>query len=121
MGGQGGGCGRRSEVIVKIQKKNRGGGRGGGWGREGPVGGQGGWERRSEVIVKIQKKIGVGVGVGDGVVRVRLGVRVDGNEELKLLWKCKKKVGGQVRDWGVEGWGLVEGRGLVGSNVGGRW
>ena len=59
-----GGCERerRIEVIVKIQQKNRGGGRvvGGG-------GGQGGCERRSEVFffVEIQTKIVGGlVGVG---------------------------------------------------------
>ena len=51
-----------------------GSGGGGGW-----VWGQGGWERRSEAFVKIQKKIGAGVGVGLGGVRVA----VDG--EVKLL------------------------------------
>ena len=52
-GGVQGGCERRSEVIVKIQKKNRAGG----GGREDHVGGgQGGCERRIEVIVKMQKK-----------------------------------------------------------------
>ena len=49
MGGGQGGCERRIEVFVKIQKKNWGGVRGG-WG------GQGGCERRIEVFVKIQKK-----------------------------------------------------------------
>ena len=44
-----------------------------------------------------------------------VGVRVDVNDELKLLWKCKKS-GGVVRSdraWGVEWWGLVD-RELVG-------
>ena len=45
---------------------------------------------------------------------------MDDYEELKLLWKCKKIVGGgQVRPGigGVEGCGLVHRRGLFGSNV----
>ena len=49
MGGRGGGqggCERRIEVFVKIQKKF------GGWGVG--LGGQGGCERRIEVFVKIQ-------------------------------------------------------------------
>ena len=49
-GGQGG-CERRIEVFVKIQRKKMGGGGWGGWGRVG--GGQGGCERRIEVFVKI--------------------------------------------------------------------
>ena len=60
-----GGCERRIEVFVKIQKEIGGGGVGSGgrvWG------GQGRCERRSEVIVKIQKNWGGGVGSG-----VRLG------------------------------------------------
>ena len=52
-GGQGG-CERRIEVFVKIQKKNFFWGGGVGWGGGG--GGQGGCERRIEVFVKIQKK-----------------------------------------------------------------
>ena len=57
-GGQGG-CERRIEVFVKIQKKIGGGG---GW----VGGGQGGCERRYEVFVKIQKKkMGGGRGVGE--------------------------------------------------------
>ena len=45
------------------------------------------------------------------------------NEELKLLWKCKKEKWGGVSDPAGEGssggcWSI--GRGLVGSNVGGR-
>ena len=51
-GGQGG-CERRIEVFVKVQKKNGGGsGRGGGV----VLGGQVGCERRIEVFVKLQKK-----------------------------------------------------------------
>ena len=62
-----------------------GGGRGvsGSVGGVGLGGGQGGCERRIEVFVKIQKKkLGGGVRWGVGV---RLGVRVDVNEELKFL------------------------------------
>ena len=95
LGGQGG-CERRIEVFVKIQKKKwgvGGGGRGGwrsGWGSG--LGGQGRCERRIEVLVKIQKKIrggggreGVQVG-GAGWWGVGLvGVRMDVNEEFKFL------------------------------------
>ena len=80
LGGQGG-CERRIDVFVKIQKKSGGGGsgRGGGvW-----LGGQGGCERRIEVFVKIQKKKNVGWGFGSG--GSGWGVRVDVNEELKFL------------------------------------
>ena len=46
------------------------------------------------------------------------------NEELKLLWKGKKKIGGggvrSGRGWGSRGGGLSIGRGLGGSNVGVR-
>ena len=60
-GGGQGGCERRIEVFVKIQKKNLG------WGREGlGLGGQGGCERRIEVFVKIPKKNFWGGGVGGG-------------------------------------------------------
>ena len=55
LGGQGG-CERRIEVFVKIQKKNNffwGGGR---WGVGVGLGGQSGCERRIEVLVKIPKK-----------------------------------------------------------------
>ena len=76
LGGQGG-CERRTEVFVKIQKKNflgGGGGGGLGWG-----GGQGMCESRIEVFWKIQKKKMGGVrGVGWGVM-------MDVNEELKFL------------------------------------
>ena len=62
MGGRGrgqGGCERRIEVFVKIQKKIFwGGGVSGGGGGMGGVGlgGQSGCERRIEVFAKIQKK-----------------------------------------------------------------
>ena len=81
-------CEQRCEVFVKIQKKIfflflflffffLGGGSGRGGGRS-----QGGCEQRIEVFVKKQKKNGGGgwVGFGGGG-----GVRVDVNEELKLL------------------------------------
>ena len=59
-GGGQGGCERKIEVLVKIQKTNLwGGGRGSGRG-----GGQGGCERRIEVFVKIQKKNWGGSGGG---------------------------------------------------------
>ena len=48
--------------------------------------------------MKIKKKIG-GRGGGGRV----WGVRVDVNEELKFLWKFKKKIwGGEVRGRGSE-------------------
>ena len=79
VGGQGG-CG------CENSKKKTGGGRGFGSGDGFFGGGEGGCERRSEVILKIQKKIW-GCRWGRGSVgRFRLGgVRVDVNEELKLL------------------------------------
>ena len=58
--------------MVKMPKKKVGGGPGSEWG------GQDGCERRMEVIVKMQKK----KRRGSGWVGV---VRVDVNEELKLL------------------------------------
>ena len=73
MGGQGG-CERRIEVFVKIQKKHLGGG--GRWGVG--LGGQSGCERRIEVFVKIQKKKNYGGGsVGES--GSGWGVRVDVN------------------------------------------
>ena len=110
-GGGQGRCEPRSEVFVKIQKKNwegrvGGGGGGGGWGVRVDVnkefkffggsgvgffwGGQGRFEHRSEVFVKIQKKNyyyfffgggGGGVGSGGGGGGPVRGVRVDVNEE----------------------------------------
>ena len=62
MGGQGG-CERRIEVFVKIQKKIGGGGVRGG--RVGG-GGQDGCERRIEVFVKVPKKNGGGGSGGRG-------------------------------------------------------
>ena len=58
-------------------------GGGGGSGGGGRVGGQGGCEQRIEIFVKIQKKLGGG-GSGQGG-RVVGGVKVDVNEELKIL------------------------------------
>ena len=91
-GGRGrgqGGCERRIEVFVKIQKKKiwGGGGRGvSGRGRVGGGGGgQGGCERRIEVFVKIQKKKFFLGGGWVGGSRSGWGVRVDVNEELKFL------------------------------------
>ena len=77
---------------MKIQIKIWGGG-GGGGGRRGRGRGQGGCERRIEGFVKIPKKnffFGGGGGGGGGRgpvggVELGWGVRVDVNEELKLL------------------------------------
>ena len=74
MGGGQGGCERRIEVLVKIQKKWGVGGEGSGWG------GQGRCARRIEVFGKIHQKKFRGGGMGCGGV-----VRVDVNEELKFL------------------------------------
>ena len=85
FGGQGG-CERRIEVFVKIQKIKFGGG---GWGVGGEVGlgGQAGCERRIEVLGKFERKIfgGGGGGVEGGGVGLGGGVRVDVNEKLKFL------------------------------------
>ena len=89
VGGQGG-CERRIEVFVKIQKINFGGG-----GRGGGLGSGGG-----------------GVGLG--------GVRVDVIEELKFLGKFTKKKlwGGRgVGGWVGVG-GLGRGGGRVGGGSG---
>ena len=74
-GGGPGGCERRIEVFVKIQKKKiffflgGGGGSGSGWG------GQGGCDRRIESFGKIHtKKNSGGGGVGRGQVGGRVGV-----------------------------------------------
>ena len=82
LGGQGG-CERRIEVFVKIQKKNWGGV---GWEGVGLEGGQGGCDRRIEVFGKIhtKKSGGRGVGSGGGGASGWEGVRVDVNEELKF-------------------------------------
>ena len=85
FGGQDG-CERRIEAIVKIQKKNGGGGvRGSAMGGGG--GGQDGCERRIEVFVKIKKKYffwgGQSGSGGEG--QVGGGVRMVVNEELKFL------------------------------------
>ena len=84
MGGGGGqgGCERRIEVFVKIQKTKLGGcGGGGGVGL-----GQGGCDLRIKVFGKIHKKnFGGGGGGGGGGSGWWGGVRVDVNEELKFL------------------------------------
>ena len=78
---------------MKIKKKNIffffGGGRGS---RVGGGGGQGGCDRRIEVLGKIHQKTqkknwggGGGIGSGGGGVGLVGGVRVDVNEELKVL------------------------------------
>ena len=99
-GGQGG-CERRIEVFVKIQKIYiyfflffGGGGGGSGWECQGRC------ERRIEVFEKIQKK---NSGLGGG------GGRVDVNEELKFLWRYMNKfLGGRGvrRIWSGVGLGI---------------
>ena len=65
---------------------------GGGGGREGlGLGGQGGCDRRIEVFGKIHTKKSGGGSIWGGGGGSGWGVRVDVNEELKLLWKFKKK------------------------------
>ena len=81
MGGQGG-CERRIEVFVKIQKKNWGGGSVGGGVGVG-FGGQSGCELRIEVFCENSKKKKLGGSGGGGGVGG--GVRVNVNEELKFL------------------------------------
>ena len=66
---------------------------GGGGGGLGGGGGQGGCERRIEVFVEIHKKK---IFFWGGGGRVKGGVRVDVNEELKFLYKFKKIIGGGV-------------------------
>ena len=75
-GGQGG-CERRTEVFVKIQKKKIGGG----W-----VGGGVRVDVNQELkfFGKFKKKLGGGEGVR-GVGGFGWGVRMDVNEELKFL------------------------------------
>ena len=82
-GGRLGGCERRIEVFVKIQKKLFFLGGGIGLGGSG-LGGQGGCERRIEVFEKIHKKNREGGGGGPGGFGL-WGVRVDVNEQLKFL------------------------------------
>ena len=75
VGGQGG-CERRIEVFLKIQKKI--GGRGARGGRGRVWGGQGGCDRRIEVFWEnSHKKIGGGGSVQGG--GIGLGVRMDVN------------------------------------------
>ena len=106
LGGGQGGCERRIEVFVKIQKKNRVG-EGGGRGRV--------WGVRVDVIEELKsfwkihtKKIRGGGSVWGG------GIRVVVNEELKFLCKFKKKkyffffLGGGGSGGG-SGWGSQDG------------
>ena len=94
LGGQGG-CERRIEVFVKIQKKIFFSFFGGCRGRVGGV--KVDVNEELKFFVKIRKKYGGG-GVGLG------GIRVDVNEELKFLGKFKKKnMGGGVGSGGRVG------------------
>ena len=81
---------------MKIQKKKMvgGSGWGGGGGQVRGGGGQDGCEWRSEAFVKIKIKYFLGVWkVGSGGVGLGGRVWVDGNGEVKLLCKFKKKWG----------------------------
>ena len=69
------------------------------------MGGQGRCEQRSEVFVIIKKNIFFG-GAGGRGDRVRFGVKVDVNEELKFLLRLKKN------------WGVRSGIGLRGGGGG---
>ena len=132
VGGQGG-CERRIEVFVKIQKKmcvGGGGQFGRAWAGFGVGGGQGGCqvnssqcggcERRIEVFEKIKKKKllfffffwGGGSRIrGGGRSGWGRGVRVDVNEELEFLRKItKKSVGGGRGVFGLGGQGGCERR-----------
>ena len=114
-GGGQGGCVWRSEAFVKIQKKFffffGGGVRvGRGRGRGHRVGGSG-WMGTEKSFCKNSKKdiLGRG-GSGQGGGRVEGGgVRVDGNGEVKLVWKFYKKIfwvgGGGSGQGGWSGWG----------------
>ena len=92
MGGQGG-CERRIEVFVKIQKKKFrewGGGVGGGGGVGVGLRGQSGCEQRIEIFFEnSKKKLGGEGGGGSGGLGGPWGcpwrVRVDVNKELKFL------------------------------------
>ena len=82
MGGQGG-CERRIEVFVKIQKTKLGGREGGGvWGVRVDV------IEELKFLVKLTKKKFKGGRFGG----VRLGVRVDVNEKLKFCENSKKNI-----------------------------
>ena len=78
LGGGQGGCERRIEVFVKIQKKNflvgRGVRLGGGWGRVGSGGGQvwGGVWLVGGVKVDVNAMLGVGGDVGYGECEPRI-------------------------------------------------
>ena len=103
LGGQGG-CDRRIEVFVKIQKINSGGWDGGGGGGVG-LGGQGGCEQRFEASGKIQKKNWWG-----GRGRVWAGGRGGCDRRIEVFVKIQKKknifwgeVWGRGSSWGGGG------------------
>ena len=85
-GGQGG-CERRIEIFVRIQKKNRGGG----VGRGGQVG-VGWW---GGVRVDVNAMLGVGGDVGYGGCEPRIeGIVQCTKRYCTMLRKLKKNVGG---------------------------
>ena len=99
--GDQGGCERRIEVIVKMEKREKKS-----RGRAG-FGGQGGCERRIEVIVKILGGFGGGGGPVGGRDPVGRGSGGGGPGQVGL-------------EWGEGCWSGVGGRGLVGSKIVGR-
>ena len=103
-----GGCERRIEVFVKIQKKKNffyfflGGGSGRGVRVD--------VNEELKFLGKFKKKMGGGVGLGGGV-------RMDVNEELKFFVKIQKK-----KNWvGVPGGGGGRGKGSAWGGGGGGW
>ena len=143
-GGGQGGCERRIEVFVKIQKKNKFGLGGGGvrvdvneelkflgklkkknWGEGGGGGGgrggQGGCERRIKVFMKIQKKMGGGGGGGGSGEGSGRGGQGGCERRIEFLVKIKKK--NQKKNWGCRGggggWVGGGGVGLGGGGQGG--
>ena len=112
MGGEGsgwggqGGCERRTEVFVKIQKKKYfffwGGWVGGG-------GGQGGCESRIEILWKIKKKTKLGGGEVGSMGGSGLGGQDGCERRIEVFVKIKKKNFGG----GGGGWGRVGGSGWM--------
>ena len=101
VGGVQGGCERRIEVFVKIQKKNWGGvrsvgGRGGGVGSGGGQRCLGGLVGGGGVRVDVNAMLGVGGDVGYGGCEPRIeGIVQCTKRYCTILRKLKKCVGGR--------------------------